>query len=61
MLDKSPVMCYNNYSEREVRTMKIVTWKYINESEVHASVMTSREAYNFRLSPLVEVLKIEDC
>ena len=54
-------MCYNNYSEREVRTMKIVTWKYINESEIHASVMTSREAYNFRLSPLVEVLKIEDC
>ena len=61
MLDKSPVMCYNNYSEREVRIMKIVTWKYINESEIHASVMTSREAYNFRLSPLVEVLKIEDC
>ena len=41
--------------------MKIVTWKYIGESEIHASVMTSREAYNFRLSPLVEVLKIEDC
>lgn len=41
--------------------MKIVTWRYKRESVTHASLMTSKEAYNFRLSPLVEVLKIEDC
>ena len=41
--------------------MKIVTWKYTDEGVLHVSMMTTREAYNFRLSPFVEVVKIEDC
>ena len=58
-VDIFPLVCYNSYSEREVWTMFVVFWKYIGDEEMHASAMTSRQLWNLRLDPCVEVVKVE--
>ena len=52
-------MCYNVDNEREVISMFLVVWKYIDEDKVHGSVVTSRELMFLRLDPNVRVEKIE--
>lgn len=39
--------------------MFVVFWKYIDDEEIHASAMTSRQLWNLRLDPCVEVVKVE--
>ena len=39
--------------------MFVVFWKYIGNEEINASAMTSRQLWNLRLDPCVEVVKVE--
>ena len=39
--------------------MFVVFWKYIGKEEILASAMTSRQLWNLRLDPCVEVVKVE--
>ena len=59
-IDKHNKLCYNKDNEREVISMFLVVWKYIDEDKVQGSVMTSRELMFLRLDPNVRVEKIEE-
>ena len=59
-IDKSLNVWYNVDNEREVISMFLVVWKYIDEDKVQGSVMTSRELMFLRLDPNVRVKKIEE-
>ena len=59
-LDKLVTLWYNVDNEREVISMFLVVWKYIDEDKVQGSVMTSRELMFLRLDPNVRVEKIEE-